>query len=451
MGGKLKDVKDLHWYGPGLDCRGIKVLSDNEVRLTLIAASDCRLGAHAFRVRTPGGLSGLKVVNVGQFSVTGEVEPKDDIKSAHDISLNTTVAGVVESGDVDTVTVALKRNQRLSAEVQAIRLGGEMTDTVLTILGPDGNGLATADDTSATRQDPFISLLAPVEGTYAIQVRESSYLGGPSSTYALHVGDFPRPSFVFPPGGAAGKMGRMTLVNVDGRRDIATINFPAEAGPWWEFYPTFEGRIAPTPTLVRVRPYECVDECDAGETAPDARPISHAWPIAFHGTIGGPGDIDAFSIPAHKGDVIQVESFAERIGSKLDTTLEIYDPAGELIARNDDDSTHDSLVVLRPMADGAYRIQIADKRGDGGPGHIYRVEIEQSTKNLTLFLPGPTRKSQDRQVVAVPRGNRVMAYIGASTRWFRRSSQVKSWAVAQGCQNRCGGNSRWELSHSPRI
>jgi hypothetical protein len=197
VGGKLKDVKDLLWYEPGLDCPEIKAISDNEVRLTLFASCECRLGAHAFRVRTPGGLSGLKVVNIGRFAVTGEVEPNDDIKSAREIPLNTTVAGIVDSGDVDIVTVALKRNQTLSAEVQAIRLGGEMTDTVLTVFGPDGKVLATVDDTSATRQDPFISLLAPADGTYAIQVRESSFLGGPSSTYALHVGDFPRPSIVF--------------------------------------------------------------------------------------------------------------------------------------------------------------------------------------------------------------------------------------------------------------
>jgi Bacterial pre-peptidase C-terminal domain len=432
VGGKLKDVKDLLWYEPGLDCREIKAISDNEVRLTLLASSECRLGAHAFRVCTPGGLSGLKVVNVGRFSVTGEVEPNDDIKSARNIPLNTTVAGVVDSGDVDIVTVALKRNQRLSAEVQAIRLGGEMTDTVLTVFGPDGKVLATVDDTSATRQDPFISLLAPEEGTYAIQIRESSFLGGPSSTYALHVGDFPRPSIVFPPGGEAGKMARLTLVSGDDEREIATPTFPAEGGPWWEYYPTVAGRIAPTPTLLRVRPYACVNEPDAKETAPDALPNSHEWPVAFHGTIGDTGEIDAFLIRAHKGDVIQVESFAERIGSKLDTTLEIYDPTGAMVARNDDDTTHDSLIIFRPNADGAHRIQVADKRGDGGPGYIYRIEIEKPTKSLTLFLPGPSRKSQDRQVIAVPRGNRVMGYIGAHREGFEAPVKVNVGSLPSG-------------------
>ena len=397
---KLKDVKDLLWYEPGLDCRAIQAISDNEVQLTLLASSECRLGAHAFRLRTPGGLSGLKVVNVGRFSVTGEVEPNDDIKSARDIPLNTTVAGVVDSGDVDIVTVVLKRNQRLSAEVQAIRLGGELTDTVLTVFGPDGKVLATVDDTFATRQDPFISLLAPEEGTYAIQIRESSFLGGPSSTYALHVGDFPRPSIVFPPGGEAGKTARLTLVSGDDEREIATPAFPAEGGPWWEYYRCSPGELRPTPTLLRVRPYACVNEPDAKETAPDALPNSHEWPVAFHGTIGDPGEVDAFSIRAHKGDVIQVESFAERIGSKLDTTLEIYDPTGDMIARNDDDTTHDSLIIFRPNADGAHRIQVADKRGDGGPGYILPDRDRETNEELDFVLAGPLAK------VAGPPGDR---------------------------------------------
>src|SRR5262249_18014721 len=264
----------------------------------------------------------------------------------------------------------------------------------LPVAGPDGAVLATADDTPAARQDPFVSLLAPREGTYTVRVRDSNFGGGPSSTYALHVGDFPRPSIIFPPGGAAGKPARLTLLGVEGEPNIATPTPPAGTGPWWDYYPTLGGRIAPTPTRLRVRPYNCVDEADRMETARDTVSKSYEWPVAFHGVIGGPGEVDTFAIQARSGDLIQVEAFAERIGSALDTLLEIDDPSGDLIARNDDDATHDSLIVLRAKAEGAYRIRISDKRGAGGPGYVYRIEIEPPRPALTLFLPGPVRKSQ---------------------------------------------------------
>src|SRR5262249_39086844 len=160
---------------------------------------------------------------------------------------------------------------------------------VMTVFGPDGKALATVDDTSATRQDPFVSLVAPAEGTYTIRVRDTNFGGGPSSTYALHVGDFPRPTIVFPPGGTAGRPARMTLLGVEGDPNIATPTVPAGTGPWWDYYPTLTGRIAPTPTRLRVRPYDGVDELDRTETARDTVPRPYAWPVAFHGVIGGPG------------------------------------------------------------------------------------------------------------------------------------------------------------------
>ena len=178
-GGHLKDARELPFYGTGLTCLKLEAESDNELRATLEASAGCRLGAHPFRVRTPGGLSELKVVHVTRFPVVAEVEPNDDRKGAQAVPLNTTIAGVIDSGDVDSVSVVLEKGQRLSAEVQAIRLGGEMTDTQLAVFGPDGRPVALADDTPATRQDPFATLVAPVAGAYSIQIRDTNFGGGP--------------------------------------------------------------------------------------------------------------------------------------------------------------------------------------------------------------------------------------------------------------------------------
>jgi hypothetical protein len=192
-GGHLKDAREVLFYETGLTCLKLEAGSDNELRATLEASAGCRLGAHPFRVRTPGGLSELKVVHIARFPVIAELEPNDDRKAAQAVPLNSTIAGVIDTADIDRVSVVLEKGQRLSAEVQAIRLGGEMTDTQLAVFGPDGRSLALADDTPATRQDPFATLVAPVAGTYSIEIRDTNFGGGPGNTYALHVGDFPRP------------------------------------------------------------------------------------------------------------------------------------------------------------------------------------------------------------------------------------------------------------------
>jgi hypothetical protein len=297
-GGHLKEAKGLLIYNSGLTCTKLEVVSDGEVRATLRSAPNGRPGAYAFRLRTPAGLSELKLVHVSPFEVVVESEPNDDPRGAPGIPLNTTVAGVIDSGDVDCVAVGLRKGQRLAAEVQAVRLGGEMTDTVLTVFGPDHRQLAFVDDTPSTRQDPFTSIVAPADGTYTVLVRDAGFGGGPTSTYALHVGDFPRPTGVFPPGGQAGKEARLRLLGLGNGPAIQTFQLPESAGPWWDYFPALSGRAAPTASILRVRPYACVEDADATETAlpvPEKTAILD-WPVAFHGTIGGRGDVDAFAV-----------------------------------------------------------------------------------------------------------------------------------------------------------
>lgn len=409
-GGKLDTVGEVVLQRPGLTCVALNAVSDTELRVTFRADAHAPLGAHPFRLRAPGGLSDWRVVHLGRFPVALEVEPNDAPDSAQPVARNTTVAGVVDAGDVDAYQISLEAGRRLSVEVQAIRLGGELLDATLAVLGPDGRTLAFADDTALTRQDPFMSLITPESGIYTLVVRDTGGGGGRGATYALHVGDFPRPSTLFPLGAQAGRAARFVL---DGATSLS-VDVPGDAGPWWELVPTLDGSSAPTPTLLRVRPYTCVDEADTTESAPLAAegPTPREWPVAFHGVVGGPGDEDAHAITARAGEAIQVEVFAARLGSLLDATIEVLDPSGEPIGRSDDDASHDARLVFEARADGPHRIVIRDRRRDGGPLHGYRIEVDHPRPALTLFPAGVSRKSQSRQEVAVPRGNRVLAYLG---------------------------------------
>ena len=49
------------------------------------------------------------------------------------------------------------------------------------------------------------SIVAPADGTYIVQVRESAYGGNGACQYRLHVGTFPRPTAVVPAGGKPGE------------------------------------------------------------------------------------------------------------------------------------------------------------------------------------------------------------------------------------------------------
>src|SRR5262245_16957187 len=142
VGAGLAEAAEVMLYRPGVTCEQLTAASDNALSLRLRAAADCPLGAHAFRIRTAKGISELRIVRITPLPVIAATEPNENAASAMPVTPNVTIAGVIESGDVDSFQLKLRRGERLSAEVEAIRLGGALFDAVLTILGPDGQSIA---------------------------------------------------------------------------------------------------------------------------------------------------------------------------------------------------------------------------------------------------------------------------------------------------------------------
>jgi hypothetical protein len=409
-GARLASPEELLLYSPGVACTKLTATSENEVRATLKAAADCRLGEYAFRLRTPGGASEVRTFRISPFPVVAEKEPNDSLMEAQAVPLNVSVTGVIEAGGSDHYAVTLKKGQRLAAEVEAVRLGGELTDAVLTVFGSDGRELVTVDDTPLFRQDPFATVLAPAEGVYTVQVREAGSGGGDASRYVLHIGTFIRPAAVFPPGGPAGTEVSVKLLGDAAGDRTQTIKLPAKSDGF-ELYPT-DGTVAsPTPNPFRVSPFPNVIEAEPNDDPAHATANPHGWPVAFNGAVEKVGDLDHYRFKAAKGDVIEVSAFAYRIGSPLDPVVAVLTAAGELVAANDDDATHDSRVRVTIPADGEYLVRVSDKSRRGGPAFIYRIELDRPRPELDVFLASPLRNTQNRQVIAVPRGNRVTAYL----------------------------------------
>src|SRR5262245_43785482 len=126
VGANLADAEDVMLYSPGVACLGVKAVSDNELIARFRSASDCPLGSHAFRVRTKGGLSELRIFRITPFPLVAAEEPNESPDAAQPVAANVTITGVLESGDVDDFRLTLRRGDRLAAEIEAMRLGGRM-------------------------------------------------------------------------------------------------------------------------------------------------------------------------------------------------------------------------------------------------------------------------------------------------------------------------------------
>ena len=127
-GARFTDAKELLFYGPGVTVVDFKVVNDAQVKVKLKAAPDCRLGEHAVRLVAASGLTELRTFYVGPLPIAQEKEPNNELGTAQAIPLNTTVCGTVESEDVDYFKVTAKKGQRLSVEVEGMRLGNTNFD-----------------------------------------------------------------------------------------------------------------------------------------------------------------------------------------------------------------------------------------------------------------------------------------------------------------------------------
>ena len=211
-GQRLSETVEIFFYEKGITASEITQEKDRKITAKFTISADAKIGQHELRIRTKKGISKLFTFWVGPYPNSEEKEPNSSFEEAQLISMNTTVNGVAENEDVDYFEINATKGQRISVEVEAIRLSGPLFDPYVAILDENRFELATSDDSELLLQDSTTSIIAPKTGKYFIEMRESSYRGNKSFYYRLHIGSFPRPLVVFPAGGQVGKTQEFTFL-----------------------------------------------------------------------------------------------------------------------------------------------------------------------------------------------------------------------------------------------
>ena len=114
-------------------------------------------------------------------------------------------------------------------------------------------------------------------------------------------------------------------------------------------------------------------------------------PATLNGVINGGADIDAFQFTAKKGQHLIFESFAQRGGSALDTTLKLYDPSGREVERSEDAIGTDSLIAYEVAADGPHTLIVHDVQYRGGGNYTYRINAGAIPYAKAIFPMGGKR------------------------------------------------------------
>jgi hypothetical protein len=308
--------------------------ADNAVKVLVRVAPDCRLGEHVAQVRSASGISEFRTFFVGPYPAVAEVEPNSLFEQPQPIEMNVTVEGVIENEDVDYFLVEAKQGERISVEVEGLRLGAVLFDPHLAILDRRRFELASADDSPLTYQDAALSILAPEDGHYIIEVRDASYGGNANSRYRLHVGNFPIATAVFPAGGKRGEPTEVTFLGDPAGPIPRSIPLPAEPRSSWAVHAEDETGIAPTGLPFRLFAHGNAFEQEPNDNLDSATPVE--LPLALNGVIEQEGDVDVYRFQAQKGQVFEVECYARRLRSPLDPVINLYAPNRRGLAGNDD-------------------------------------------------------------------------------------------------------------------
>lgn len=419
QGGRLADAQEVLVYSPGITVKKLEVVNDAAVKATVQIAPDCPLGEHGFRLRTASGVSDYRTFWVGALPCVDEKEPNSEFDKPQSIALNTTVHGSIGGEDVDYFEVECKKGQRLSVEIEGMRLGGGFWDPYVAILDSKRFELAYSDDAPLTGQDGGCSIVVPADGKYVIQVRESSFGGG--AQYRLHVGTFPRPTAVIPAGGKPGEELDVTFVGDPAGPIKQRVKLPAAPDHDYRLHCRTPDGISPTGFKFRVANLPSVLDTPAAN-APAGAPNGGPAPVAFNGTIAAPGETKYFKFAAKKGQVFDVHCYARRLGSPLDSVMYVSDAGpnnavGATRVGNDDAVGPDSYFRFSAPEDKEYYLWLHDHLKKGGPDYFFRVEVTPVEAKTTTGIPkvdGNNVSNQDRQAVAVPKGNRFATMVNVS-------------------------------------
>ena len=433
-GDRLSDAVEIFFYEDGIIAHDLNVSNNKSLTAKFKISKTARLGQHELRLRAKSGISTLKTFWVGPYPNLQEEEPNTSFEEAQKVAINHTINGLIKNEDVDYFELNATKGQRLSLEIEAIRLSGPLFDPYVAILDSNRFEVATSDDTELLLQDSTLSMIVPNDGKYYIEVRESSYRGGNNFYYRLHVGNFPRPLIAFPAGGQAGEILSVKLMGDPTGPIQKNIQLPEKEDLSFGYRVEQNGLIAPSPNLIRVCNFPSIREAEPNDGRNSATATELNLPLGFDGIIEKENDQDWFKFKAKKGQKFNILAHAQSISSPLDPVLNLYDAEGKSIKGNDDaNNGRDSLITITIPKDDDYFLRVRDHLNAGGERFVYRLESQPFSPQVEATIPMfGNRDSQTRQMIPIARGNKAATALNLSRKNFSGELEILAQNLPQG-------------------
>jgi WD40 repeat protein len=321
-----------------------KVIPDNGSPLSLAVEvtfpRSTPAGVYQLRVKNAAGQSAPVAYTVDPFRDVLEIEPNNSPGTGQKIALPATVVGALDqTGDVDYYRFDVQAGQQVGVQVLTAVAG---TKLAAYLQLTDAAGQVLAEST-----DGALGYTFGRAGSYALGIRDVDFRGGAGMSYRLHVGDLPVVTAVFPLGLERGTEADITLEGVNlgspmGSVKTVRVKAPGDAAPGTRLPLPLGNKSVVVGTFPEIT-------ADAGKAA------VLSVPGTANGRILEPGATGTWRFNATKGQRLIVEVEARRLGSPLDSTIEILDVQGQPVPR----------AVLRCLAKTYVTFRDHDSAGPG--------------------------------------------------------------------------------------
>jgi len=354
-GRSLSDAKDVLFDSPGIKAKisGITAVPEKitgpragvdtaaqvplgqkqTAKLEVTVAKEVEPGIHRFRIQTPFGTSNMAVIAIGSLpEINTGVAPEQ-------IDLPATLIGTIaKPGEEHNYKFEGKAGEELVFQVVASQLGSKL-NSLLVLHDPSGKILAKTGQNEDS-PDAVLSYKLPRQGSYTVSITDREKGGGSDHFYRVNAGVLPYVSGVFPLGVRAGEAAQVMVrgVNLGNSRQV-DVHPPALADGWTTM--PLEMKTSEGWSLNKVM-LAVGNEPEILEREPDNAPTRAqvvSVPVTINGHIdtgtraGGKPNEDYFRFHAKKNQSLTIQVAAARLGSPLDSVIEVLDAQGNPIPR----------------------------------------------------------------------------------------------------------------------
>ena len=332
-------------------------------RLEISAGEDALPGIHRFRLRTPLGTSNMVAFVVGTLHEVQRKQQMGPESAAHmqAVEFPATLVGTIAStGEKHAYLFDGKAGEEIVFVVEASALGSKLA-SMLALSDESGQVLATSGR-NANSLDAELHYKIVQTGKYTITISDRNLGNGTDHFYRLDAGELPYITGVYPLGARAGQT---TLISVTGVNlgGATSLNVqPTASVDGWTTMPlnAVGEKVRPVNEVrLAVGNEPEISEQEPNDTIAQAQTIS--LPVSINGRIesgnqsSGSPDQDYFRFHASQGQKLSIDVAAARLGSPLDSVIEILDAHGNAIPR----------ATIRCLNETTTTLSDRDSRTDG--------------------------------------------------------------------------------------